>query len=213
MKKNAFTLIEMLVVIAIIGILAAFLLPALARARQQAKITDCKSNLKQIGLALVQYDNENMSFEVPEIGDDYSDAQDSALGLWGLYIEDLLPDPQVFRCKAAGNLEVFSGDTQPADADGLTHYNFTLALNSTSRANRIIAADEQDTASGSDNHGDVVTVGSEDITYGWNCLFKDGHVNLYKTTEPDDDSDDGSIYDASVTAGSEAVETAIPADD
>lgn len=58
-KKNGFTLIELLLVIAVIGILAALLLPVLSRAKQNAYTAVCLSNLHQIGLALNIYVQEN----------------------------------------------------------------------------------------------------------------------------------------------------------
>ncbi len=55
MKKRGFTLIELLVVIAIIAILAAILFPVFSRAREQARKTQCLSNMKQVGQALMMY--------------------------------------------------------------------------------------------------------------------------------------------------------------
>jgi len=78
---RAFTIIELLIVIAIISILAAILFPVFAQVREKARQTSCASNLKQIGLAALMYDQDYDDTVVPyEIG---ADVHNSYVTWWG----------------------------------------------------------------------------------------------------------------------------------
>jgi prepilin-type N-terminal cleavage/methylation domain-containing protein/prepilin-type processing-associated H-X9-DG protein len=90
MKKNAFTLIELLVVIAIIAILATLAIPALTGALEKGKVTSDLSNLKQLGIGMVGYlnDNEDTMFAHSASG---------GAGTWPQALRKFVPDWKVFK--------------------------------------------------------------------------------------------------------------------
>ena len=82
--RSAFTLIELLVVIAIIAILVALLLPAVQQAREAARRTSCKNNLKQLALALHNYADANNVLP-PGAAVDLSVSSTGNNGSWGVH--------------------------------------------------------------------------------------------------------------------------------
>jgi prepilin-type N-terminal cleavage/methylation domain-containing protein len=92
--KTGFTLIEMLVVIAVIGILAALLLPVLSAARRKGRETVCLNNIRQLALTGFIYANENGS---PIL---YEDPRYPG-GSWMGSLSDLVKDQKLFICPTA----------------------------------------------------------------------------------------------------------------
>ncbi|MDY7009763.1 MAG: type II secretion system protein [Planctomycetota bacterium] len=67
-RRGGFTLVELLVVVAIIALLVSILLPTLGRAKEQARIVSCMSNLRSLGLSFAFYSNENNDWYPPGSG-------------------------------------------------------------------------------------------------------------------------------------------------
>lgn len=108
-SKKAFTLIEMLVVIAVIGILMAMLLPAVNTARESARITTCNNNLKQMGLAVANYEMQNRVY--PSSGWVYTFSGDADMGVgkkqpgsWAFAILPFLEQNQLYIMTSNNNI-------------------------------------------------------------------------------------------------------------
>ena len=98
-KRRAFTLIEILVVIAIIGILAAILFPVFSRAREGARRVSCSSNLKQIGLGAMQYTQDNANILMRNwSGTDFGPSDATERYKWMDAIQPYIKNTKVFTC-------------------------------------------------------------------------------------------------------------------
>ena len=103
--KAAFTLIELLVVIAIIGILAAILFPVFGRARENARRSSCQSNLKQIGLGIAQYVQDNDEIMVPSrnVGN-----VAASIFTWPVMVQPYTKSIQLFTCPSQTNASYYT---------------------------------------------------------------------------------------------------------
>ena len=104
-SRRAFTLIELLVVIAIIAILVALLLPAVQQAREAARRSSCKNNLKQIGLALHNYHDIHRVFPAASYENEFWGGDDTRFSSfsWGTMLLPQLEQAPLFDILSPGN--------------------------------------------------------------------------------------------------------------
>lgn len=109
-RKHGFTLIELLVVIAIISILAAILFPVFARARESARRASCLSNLKQIGLGMMQYvqDHDGRYTGIYTVGNSNTGPDGKRFSTarrwyWPQLIQPYVKSHQIFFCPSTTN--------------------------------------------------------------------------------------------------------------
>ena len=109
-RRHGFTLIELLVVIAIIALLAAILFPAFATAREKARSVSCASNLRQLGMGLIQYTQDYDSY-LP------NNDNSGGGGRWECTFEMMQPyykSSQILMCPSATETQKFNLMGDPA---------------------------------------------------------------------------------------------------
>lgn len=178
---RAFTLIELLVVIAIIALLAAILFPVFSRVRENARRSTCTSNQKQMGLAFLQYAQDNDQ-KFPLLGS-------STYPGWASTLQPYVKSWQMFQCPSEGKRPNYSRN--PDDPNGLySDYgmnNNTTSLTETALLAPALTIQTGDMVGGIDRQGmreewldDSTTALAPRHLEGNVYGFCDGHAKWFK---------------------------------
>ena len=136
--KRGFTLIELLVVIAIIAVLLAILLPAMRKIKEMGREQVCKSNLRNIGIAVSMY-LDDYDRKMPNTGssnrfmwfesDGVTYRKPGSSGTyWGIYYKEYLKETKIFGCPSLQRVSrlIYSDSSQPDPSEVIQHAAYGL---------------------------------------------------------------------------------------
>ena len=176
MKRKAFTLWEVLAVVAVLALAAVILLPTGCRGRENARRSSCQSNLKQIGLAFLQYARD-ADAKAPPVA--------NARGGWSQLLQPYLKSEAIFQCPSASGNK--SGATNYFYNARLSSAPLKITLNSKAKAITILSGDGEDDANPDSNLSQFPAAWQKDESSpvwrhldGANYLLVDGHVKWAK---------------------------------
>lgn len=208
-KKKYVSLIEILVVVAIIGILASLLLPSLGKARKRSQATVCGSNLKQMGIVFQMYSDDNrglMMYATNGLnGTSYRTWSNSG-ETFGAYLNNLHvhSSHDLLWCPSDPYAEAYASSNSHKHEPSYG-YNSNLSnqkMSNVASPNETIAFADSGHRSEDDFMARILSTGESRNIYwerhdnnGANILWVDGHVNFYKTTKVQSINGDTSWWD------------------
>ncbi len=201
---HAFTLLELLVVIAIIAILAALFLPALSKSKATAQAIACRNNLKHWGLATHLYATDHADLLPPEGKPTplNSDLANPAYQAWYVQLPEQMRLPRyadmIWRTNPAvapgSSTLICPSNPRRCDASSLTNNLFHYCLNNggngagmANKPTRISSIRKQTTLVWIFDNKNLPALGTWNFAHtnlhsrGWQCVFLDGHVLRFRT--------------------------------